>query len=146
MIRHENRIRTWMRGNRVSMGIQYRHFGVYGRVGERYIEGRGDKVCEYKQYYPSVGQQQQTPWDVCWFISLYALGFLSLPKLFTWTKADTGSDSEWPDARDSQKIGRERSHEIGGSMETTDQNEMCWTDVLRPLGTRGDRGKIGIWK
>lgn len=45
----------------MSMGIRKRHVGVYGGVVERYIEGKGDKVCEYKQYYPSVGQQQQAP-------------------------------------------------------------------------------------
>lgn len=57
--------------------------------------------------------------------------------IFLRTKADGRSDSEWPDARDSRNREEERSHETGGSMETTDQNEMCrWTDVLRPLRDR----------
>lgn len=76
----------------------------------------------------------------CSFPFIHLVPFLCW--ILIWTKADGESDSEWPDARDSRNGGGERSHETGGSMETTEQNEMCrWTDALGLLGTGGDGGK-----
>lgn len=75
-------------------------------------------------------------------ICVYSYPFIRLCRIFLWTKADGRSDSEWPDAWDSQNRGYKRLQETGGSMETTKENKMClWTDAFKSPETRGGWGK-----
>lgn len=76
-------------------------------------------------------------------ICVYSYPFIRLCRILLWTKADGRSDSEWPDAWDSQNRGYKRLQETGGSMETTEQNKMCWwTDALKSPEPRDAWGKI----
>lgn len=106
------------------------------------LRKRGDKVVEYKQYRTILQLDSSSRNSRRHEICVYSYPFIHFCWICLRTKADGESDSEWPDAWDSQNRGYERLQEAGGSMETTEQNKMCrQTDALESPETGGGWGE-----